>query len=155
MTILIAGIQIESSVQICCWLCSFSLFNVLVNNGATVGIRLNKQIQFAQQSYIFASFTIECAFDFKKRTPCTLPLDPPLNTVKILFSVVMRFVSNDIIITEIHFTFWSLSHYKTHYKGERRFVRWIFDNNWFLLETHYNWLQFFEVWAFLRKCLLF
>ena len=39
------------------------------------------------------------------RTPCTLPLDPPLNTVKILFSVVMRFVSNDIIITEIHFTF--------------------------------------------------
>ena len=66
MTILIAGIQIESSVQICCSLCSFSLFNVLVNNGATVGIRLNKQIQFAQQSYIFASFTIECAFDFKK-----------------------------------------------------------------------------------------
>ena len=45
------------------------------------------------------------------------------NTVKILFSVVIRFVSNDIIITEIHFTFGSLSHYKTHYKGERKFVR--------------------------------
>ena len=27
------------------------------------------------------------------------------NTVKILSSVVMRFVSNNIIITEIHFTF--------------------------------------------------
>ena len=26
------------------------------------------------------------------------------NTVKFLFSVVIRFVSNDIIITEIHFT---------------------------------------------------
>ena len=77
------------------------------------------------------------------------------NTVKIHFSVVIRFVTNEITITEIHFTFWSLSHYKTHYKGERRFVRWIFDNNWFLLETHYNWLQFFEVWAFPRKCLFF
>ena len=27
------------------------------------------------------------------------------NTVKILFSVVIRFVTNDINITEIHFTF--------------------------------------------------
>ena len=69
MTILIAGIQIESSVQICCWLYSFSLLNVLVNNGAIVRIQVEQtqaKIQFAQQSYIFASFTIEYAFDFKK-----------------------------------------------------------------------------------------